>query len=151
VFDLGGLQQALASDGVPARVITVATDPAAYTGLLVAADPVNPTTVSGCFYPATGASFEPAPVQQAVVTQVATSAGTVPGPGRADRQQPAAQLQLACYRPVPGPAAAARERQELSARTCSMRRMRASCVGASGVTLSVVTPDSRNAARRSAT
>ena len=76
VFDLGGLQQALASDGVPARVITVATDPAAYTGPLVAADPVHRTTVRGCFYPATGASFEPAPVQQAAVTQVATSAGT---------------------------------------------------------------------------
>jgi hypothetical protein len=76
VFDLGGLQQALASDGVPARVITVATDPAAYTGPLVAANPVNRTTVRGCFYPATSASFEPAPVQQAVVTQVATPAGT---------------------------------------------------------------------------
>ena len=76
VFDLGGLQQALASDGVPARVITVATDPAAYTGPLAASDPVKQTTVRGCFYPATGASFEPAPVQQAVVTQVATPAGT---------------------------------------------------------------------------
>ncbi|MGH3202954.1 MAG: hypothetical protein ACRDOA_00955 [Streptosporangiaceae bacterium] len=76
VFDLGGLQQALASDGVPARVITVATDPAAYTGPLVAADPVNRTTVSGCFYPATGSNFEPAPVQQAVVTQAATPVGT---------------------------------------------------------------------------
>lgn len=76
VFDLGGLQQALASDGVPARVITVGTDPAAYTGPLVAANPVNRTTVSGCFYPATGSDFEPAPVQQAVVTQVATPVGT---------------------------------------------------------------------------
>ena len=76
VFDLGGLQQALAGDGVPARVITVGTDPAAYTGPLVAANPVNRTTVSGCFYPATGSDFEPAPVQQAVVTQVATPVGT---------------------------------------------------------------------------
>jgi len=76
VFDLGGLQQALASDGVPARVITVATDPAAYTGPLVAADPVTRTTVRGCFYPVTGSSFEPASVQQAAVTQVATPVGT---------------------------------------------------------------------------
>jgi hypothetical protein len=51
-------------------------DPAAYTGPLAASDPVNQTTVRGCFYPATGASLEPAPVQQAVVTQVATPAGT---------------------------------------------------------------------------
>ena len=76
VFDLGGLQQALAGDGVPARVITVGTDPAAYTGPLVAANPVTRTTVRGCFYPATGSSFEPASVQQAAVTQVATPAGT---------------------------------------------------------------------------
>jgi hypothetical protein len=76
VFDLSGLQQALASDGVPARVITVATDPAAYTGPLVAVNPVTRTTVRGCFYPATGSSFEPAPVQQAAVTQVATPVGT---------------------------------------------------------------------------
>ena len=76
VFDLGGLQQALASDGVPARVITVATDPAAYTGPLVAANPVTRTTVRGCFYPATGSSFEPASVQQAAVTQVAAPVGT---------------------------------------------------------------------------
>jgi hypothetical protein len=75
VFDLGGLQQALASDGVPARVITVPTDPASYTGPLVAANPVSRTTVSGCFYPATGSYFAPAPVQQAVVTQVATPPG----------------------------------------------------------------------------
>ena len=76
VFDLSGLQQALASDGVPARVITVATDPATYTGPLVSADPVRRTTVSGCFYPATGSSFAPASVQQAVVTRVVTPAGT---------------------------------------------------------------------------
>jgi hypothetical protein len=76
VFDLGGLQQALASDGVPARVITVATDPAAYTGPLVAANPVTRTTVRGCFYPVTGSSFEPASVQQAAVTQVANPVGT---------------------------------------------------------------------------
>jgi hypothetical protein len=75
VFDLGGLQQALASDGVPARVITVTTNPATYTGPLAAVNPVNRTTVSGCFYPATGSDFEPASVQQAVVTQVAP-AGT---------------------------------------------------------------------------
>jgi hypothetical protein len=76
VFDLSGLQQALANDGVPARVITVATDPATYTGPLAAAHPVNRTTVSGCFYPATGSYFASAPVQQAVVTQVATPPGT---------------------------------------------------------------------------
>jgi hypothetical protein len=33
-------------------------------------------TVSGCFYPATGSYFAPAPVQQAVVTQAATPTGT---------------------------------------------------------------------------
>jgi hypothetical protein len=76
VFDLGGLQRALADAGVPARVITVATNPPDYTGPLEAANPVNQTTVSGCFYPATGSSFAPAPVQQAVVTRVATPAGT---------------------------------------------------------------------------
>jgi hypothetical protein len=76
VFDLSGLQQALASDGVRARVITVATDPATYTGPLMAANPVNRTTMSGCFYPATGRYFAPAPVQQAVVTPVATPADT---------------------------------------------------------------------------
>jgi hypothetical protein len=76
VFDLGGLQQALADAGVPARVITVATNPPDYTGPLAAANPVNQTTVSGCFYPATGGFFAPAPVQQAVVTRVATPVGT---------------------------------------------------------------------------
>jgi len=76
VFDLGGLQQALASDGVRARVITVATDPATYTGPLVAAHPADRTTVRGCFYPATGSYFASAPVQHAVVTPVATPAGT---------------------------------------------------------------------------
>jgi hypothetical protein len=76
VFDLGGLQQALANDGVPARVITVPTNPATYTGPLVAAHPVSRTTVSGCFYQATGSYFAPAPVQQAVVTRVATPVGT---------------------------------------------------------------------------
>src|SRR5579872_3774683 len=75
VFDLGGLQQALAGDGVRARVITVATDPATYTGPLVAANPAEQVTLRGCFYPATGTSFAPAPVQQAVVTQVATPPG----------------------------------------------------------------------------
>jgi hypothetical protein len=75
VFDLGGLQQALAGAGIPARVITVATNPANYTGPLVAANPANRVTVSGCFYPATGSSFEPAPVQQAVVSRVATAPG----------------------------------------------------------------------------
>jgi hypothetical protein len=77
VFDLGGLQQALAGAGVPARVITVATNPATYTGPLVSANPVNRVTVSGCFYPAAGSSFEPASVQWAVVTQVATAPGTM--------------------------------------------------------------------------
>jgi len=76
VFDLSGLQHALADDGVQARVITVATDPANYTGPLMAAHPASRTTVSGCFYPATGSSFAPAPVQQAVVTQVAAPVGT---------------------------------------------------------------------------
>jgi hypothetical protein len=75
VFDLGGLQQALANDGVPARVITVSTNPATYTGPLVSANPVNRVTVSGCFYAATGSAFEPAWVQQAVVTRIATAPG----------------------------------------------------------------------------
>jgi len=75
VFDLSGLQQALGGAGVPARVITVPTNPASYTGPLVAAHPVHRVTVSGCFYPATGSYFAPAPVQQAVVTRVATSPG----------------------------------------------------------------------------
>jgi hypothetical protein len=70
VFDLGGLQQALARAGIPARVITVATNPATYTGPLVAVNPTNRVTVSGCFYQATGSDFEPAPVQQAVVTRI---------------------------------------------------------------------------------
>jgi hypothetical protein len=73
VFDLGGLQQALADDGVPAKVITVPTNPATYTGPLVAANPATHVTVSGCFYPATGGSFAPAPVQQSVVAQVVTA------------------------------------------------------------------------------
>lgn len=76
VFDLGGLQQALDGAGIPARVITVATNPPAYTGPLVAASPASQVTVSGCFYPATGSSFAPAPVQQAVVTQVTTAPGS---------------------------------------------------------------------------
>jgi hypothetical protein len=76
VFDLGGLQQALTAAGISARVITVATNPATYTGPLVAVNPTSRVTVSGCFYPATGSYFEPAPVQQAVVTQVATPPGT---------------------------------------------------------------------------
>jgi hypothetical protein len=76
VFDLGGLQQALNEAGVPARVITVATNPANYTGPLVASNPTDRVTVSGCFYQATGSYFEPAPVQQAVVTRVANPAGT---------------------------------------------------------------------------
>jgi hypothetical protein len=70
VFDLGGLQQALAGAGISARVITVATNPATYTGPLVAVNPTNRVTVSGCFYQATGSYFEPAPVQQAVVTRI---------------------------------------------------------------------------------
>jgi hypothetical protein len=76
VFDLGGLQQALDSAGIPARVITVPTNPPTYTGPLVAASPASQVTVSGCFYPATGSSFAPAPVQQAVVTQVTTAPGS---------------------------------------------------------------------------
>lgn len=76
VFDLGGLQHALASDGVPARVVTVATDPAAYTGPLVAAHPAVRTTVRGCFYPVAGRYFAPASVQRAVVSPVATPLGT---------------------------------------------------------------------------
>lgn len=72
VFDLGGLQRALTDNGIPARVITVATNPATYTGPLVAVHPTRRVTVSGCFYPATGSYFEPAPVQQAAVTQVVT-------------------------------------------------------------------------------
>jgi hypothetical protein len=75
VFDLGGLQQALDGAGVPAKVITVQTNPADYTGPLVAVHPVHQVTVSGCFYPATGGSFEPAQVQQAVVTRVINRPG----------------------------------------------------------------------------
>ena len=75
VFDLSGLQQALGGAGVSARVITVPTNPAIYTGPLVAFHPVNRVTVSGCFYPATGSYFAPAAVQQAVVTRVAPSPG----------------------------------------------------------------------------
>jgi hypothetical protein len=52
VFDLGGLQQALAGAGISARVITVATNPATYTGPPVAVNPANRVTVSGCFYQA---------------------------------------------------------------------------------------------------
>lgn len=76
VFDLGGLQQALDGAGVPATVITVQTNPADYTGPLVAVHPVHQVTVSGCFYPTTGSYVAPAPVQQAVVTRVVTPAGT---------------------------------------------------------------------------
>lgn len=75
VFDLGGLQQALADAGIPAKVITVTTNPANYTGPLVAVEPTSRVTVSGCFYQATGSYFEPAPVQQAVVTRVDTAPG----------------------------------------------------------------------------
>jgi len=70
VFDLSGLQQALADAGIQAKVITVTTNPANYTGPLVAVNPTSRVTVSGCFYQATGSYFEPAPVQQAVVTRV---------------------------------------------------------------------------------
>lgn len=76
VFDLGGLQQALDGAGVPAKVITVQTNPADYTGPLVAVHPVHQVTVSGCFYPTTGSYAAPAPVQQAVVTRVVTAVGT---------------------------------------------------------------------------
>ena len=76
MFDLSGLQQALAGAGVPARVITVPTNPSTYDGPLAAANPTSKVTVSGCFYPATGSFFEPAPVQQAAVMRVTTPAGT---------------------------------------------------------------------------
>jgi hypothetical protein len=75
VFDLGGLQQALDGAGVSAKVITVPTNPADYTGPLAAVNPVHQVTVSGCFYPTTGSYVAPAPVQQAVVTRV-TATGT---------------------------------------------------------------------------
>jgi hypothetical protein len=76
VFDLGGLQQALDGAGVSAKVITVQTNPADYTGPLAAVHPVHQVTMSGCFYPTTGSYVAPAPVQQAVVTRVVTPAGT---------------------------------------------------------------------------
>jgi hypothetical protein len=76
VFDLGGLQQALDGAGVPAKVITVQTNPADYTGPLAAVHPVHQVTVSGCFYPTTGSYVAPAAVQRAVVTRVVTAAGT---------------------------------------------------------------------------
>jgi hypothetical protein len=76
VFDLGGLQQALDGAGVPAKVITVPTNPADYTGPLAAVNPVHQVTVSGCFYPTTGSYVAPAPVQQAVVTRVVNATGT---------------------------------------------------------------------------
>jgi hypothetical protein len=75
VFDLGGLQQALADAGIPSKVITVTTNPANYTGPLVEANPTTQVTVTGCFYQATGSYFEPAPVQQAVVTRVESPPG----------------------------------------------------------------------------